>query len=81
MFPNLPKSYDLILIDGPGGHSHGWGRGGFKKHIDKFNTDVPMIFDDIHRAEEGLLISLISEHVKRDYELIDRHTGVIHGKP
>ena len=78
IFPNLPESYDLILVDGPGGP---FGRGGFYKHIDKLNTDVPMIFDDIHRAEEGLLISLISEHVKRDYELIDRYTGVIHGKP
>ena len=80
MFPNLPKSYELILIDGPGGHTHGWGRGGFRKHIDKFNTDAYMVFDDINRAEESLLMVSISEYLERDYEVIDKNTGVIRGK-
>ena len=80
LFPNLPKSYDLILIDGPGGHTHGWGRGGFRKHIDKFNTDAYMVFDDINRAEESLLMISISEYLERDYEVIDKNTGVISGK-
>jgi hypothetical protein len=80
LFPNLPESYDLILVDGPGGHSHGWGRGGFYKHIDKFNTDVTIIFDDVHRAEEGMLLDLVSDYVGRDYEVIEHCTGVILGK-
>ena len=80
LFPYLPKSYDLILIDGPGGHSHGWGRGGFYKHIEKFNTDVHMVFDDVHRADEGMLMEIVSEYVERDYEVIDGYFGVIHGK-
>ena len=46
LFPNLPEDYDLILIDGPGGIGHGWGRGGFWKHIEKFKTDVHLVFDD-----------------------------------
>ena len=80
LFPNLPKSYELILIDGPGGHTHGWGRGGFRKHIDKFNTDAYMVFDDINRAEESLLMVSISEYLERDYEVVDKNTGVIRGK-
>ena len=81
LFPNLPKTYDLILIDGPGGIGHGWGRGGFWKHIDKFNTDVPMIFDDINRMSESDLMEKVSEYVDREYYVIDIYTGVIHGKP
>ena len=77
LFPNLPKKYDLILVDGPGGR---WGRGGFYKHIDKFNTDVPMIFDDIHRTQDSDVMEYISEYVDRDYRTIDLYTGVIDAK-
>ena len=77
IFPNLPESYDLILVDGPGGP---FGRGGFYKHIDKFNTDVPMIFDDINRIPDSEVMELVSEYVGRDYEVLDIHTGVICGK-
>ncbi len=80
LFPNLPKTYDLILVDGPGGWSHGWGRGGFWKHIDKFNTDVPMVFDDINRMPESDLMEKVSEYVDREYDVIDIYTGVIYGK-
>ena len=65
-------------MDGPGGWSHGWGRGGFFKHIDKLNTDVPMIFDDIKREDELMLIKEVSKYVGREYETIDSNTGVIY---
>tara|TARA_S200002703_G_scaffold138051_3_gene128148 strand:- start:530 stop:1045 length:516 start_codon:yes stop_codon:yes gene_type:complete len=78
LFPNLPKKYDLILVDGPGGR---WGRGGFYKHIDKFNTDVPMVFDDINRTQDSDVMEFISEYVDRDYRIIDLYTGVIDAKP
>ena len=72
------QKYDLILVDGPGGWHHGWGRGGFFKHIDKFNTDVPMIFDDVNREEELTLLKSVSAYVKRDYFILeDDITGVI----
>ena len=77
IFPNLPESYDLIFIDGPGGRP--WGRGGFWKHIDEFNTDVTMVFDDINRTQDSEVMERESEYVGRDYELIDRFVGVIHG--
>jgi len=78
LFPNLPKTYDLILIDGPGGWSHGWGRGGFFKHIEKFDTDVPMVFDDIQRPDELVLMKEVSKYVGREYVILeDGVTGVI----
>ena len=55
--------YDLILIDGPEGRI---GRGGFYKHLDFFNTSVPMIFDDIGREAEMELLKKVSQKVKRD---------------
>ena len=69
LFPNLPKSYDLILIDGPGGSR--WGRAGFLKHIDQFNTDVPLLFDDAHRTSEEILVKKTSEFLGRPYKILD----------
>ena len=80
LFPNLPKKYDLILIDGPG--CNAYGRGGFLKHISKFNTDIPMIFDDVQDDKKGkLLIEKVSEHVNRPWKLLEsdlkQQTGYI----
>ena len=73
IFPNLPSTYDLILIDGPGGGTYG--RGGFLKHIEKFNTNVPMIFDDVHVEDKGLaLMKKVSEYVGREYKILETDT-------
>ena len=78
LFPKLPSHYDLMLIDGPGGWRHGWGRGGFFKHIDKFNTSVPMVFDDIDRPDELRLIKEVSNYLGKKYIILeDGATGVI----
>lgn len=71
---NLPKHYDLILIDGPNGI---FGRGGFLKHIDMFNTSVPIIFDDINRHTERALMIKVSEHIGRPWIALDENTGYI----
>lgn len=71
---NLPEHYDLILIDGPNGM---FGRGGFLKHIDMFDTTVPMIFDDINREPERQLMIKISELLNRPYMELDKYTGYI----
>jgi hypothetical protein len=71
---NLPESYDLILVDGPNGS---FGRGGFLKHIDMFNTNVPIIFDDINRECEMQLMIKVAEHIKRKYYILDDKTGYI----
>lgn len=74
IFSNLPKSYDLILIDGPGGSR--WGRGGFYKHIDEFNINVPMIFDDVNRGEERELVKKVSDHLNRPFRFLESDTSV-----
>ena len=66
--------YDLILIDGPNGRI---GRGGFLKHIDIFNTNVPIIIDDAGREAEKQLMIKISEVLKRPYKNLDEATGYI----
>ena len=49
VFSNIPKKYDLILVDGPKGAKY---RAGIDEHWDKFNTNVPLLFDDTHRKKD-----------------------------
>lgn len=62
----LPKNYDLILIDGPTGDI---GRGGFYLHLDLFNTNTIMIFDDVNRKPEYELMVLVSEKLNRPFNV------------
>ena len=72
---NLPNKYDLILVDGPNGM---FGRGGFYKHLDLFNTNVPIIFDDINREPERILMEKVSKKLNKDHIILDdKATGVI----
>jgi hypothetical protein len=41
----LPKSYDMIIVDGPAGST--FSRYGFVEYLHLFNK-VPVLFDDIH---------------------------------
>ncbi len=67
--------YDLIFIDGPEGK---YGRGGFLKHINLFNTNVPMVFDDVNRPAELALIQKVSKLLDKPYSILqDKITGVI----
>lgn len=49
VFSEIPKEYDLILVDGPMGQDL---RSGIDKYWDKFNTNVPLLFDDTHRKKD-----------------------------
>jgi hypothetical protein len=70
---HMPLTYDLILVDGPNG---AFGRGGFLKHLDMFNTNVPIIFDDINREEWHLMVE-VSNILNRPYKELDKYTGYI----
>jgi hypothetical protein len=67
-------TYDLILVDGPNGLI---GRGGFLKHLNLFNTNVPIIFDDINREAESQMMIKISEILNKPYKKLDKSTGYI----
>ena len=72
---SLPDEYDLILVDGPNGQ---FGRGGFYKYLDWFNTDVPIIIDDIGRECEFVMMEKISEKLNIPYIVLPCDTvGVI----
>ena len=65
--------YDLLFIDGPEGK---YGRGGFLKHIDMFNVNVPIIFDDINRPGELELMEKVSKKLNRPFVILeDKVTG------
>jgi len=71
---NLPEDYQAILIDGPNGM---FGRGGFLKHIELFNTNVLLIFDDINRESELELMKAVSKKIGKPYSILDYATGYI----
>lgn len=70
----LPKSYDLILIDGPPGNSsrNHDGRMGFIYNLDLFNLDdVIVIFDDLHRKIDYYNMMLFIKKTNRKYEIFN----------
>jgi hypothetical protein len=59
----LPRSYDLILVDGPVGSEP---RAGFIKNIWLFNTNVPIIIDDTWREVERKMAIDLAVMLKKD---------------
>ena len=59
----LPTEYDLLLIDGPTGHTPEYDdcRLGILDHLELFNMEVPLLVDDIDRPEELELFNILSE--------------------
>lgn len=53
----LPQEYDLLLIDGP---PKVIGRAGLVDHFGIFRSDVPVVFDDLHRPLEQKLVRQIA---------------------
>jgi hypothetical protein len=72
----LPKDYQLILIDGPMGC---YGRGGFLEFFNLFDSKVTIIFDDVNRPDEVALAHKVSKLVGRPLRIIKAHKsfGVI----
>lgn len=58
----LPDHYDFILVDGPTG---GIGRMGFYTNLKIFNTNVPILFDDIHAKKHYELFIKVAEKINR----------------
>lgn len=64
----LPEHYDLILVDGPPGNI---GRYGFFLNIKLFNTNVPLIFDDVNRPAEYKLLIDVAKYLNRPYQIFE----------
>ena len=63
----IPKDYDFILVDAPPAFTEE-ARMGFYHNINLFNTNVPIIIDDTHRAGEKRLANYLKKHLGKDYE-------------
>jgi hypothetical protein len=70
VFDNIPKEYDLLLIDGPGGSNY---RNNISKYWDRLNLEVPMIFDDTHRGKELAFAKETAERFNKSIEIIPGH--------
>jgi len=69
VFNNIPKDYDLIIVDGPKGHIR---RPGIDKHWDKLKTNVPIILDDTQRAPD-------KQHAVNVANMLNKEWKEIHG--
>lgn len=68
----LPKHYDLILIDGPGAKI----RKNIEHRSELFNWNVPVIIDDMQ--EDYLLesaLKLVTNNIKRPYQIMEGGSG------
>jgi len=72
----LPKSYDLLLVDGPPKN-----RSGFIKYFELFRADVPIIFDDVNRSRDMTVMTKIAARLSRPYTVYGlheaKHFGII----
>jgi len=56
----LPRDYDLILVDGPVGSEP---RAGFKNNLGLFKTNVPIIIDDTWRdVEKQMAVDIAAKY-------------------
>lgn len=52
------EKYDAIIVDGP---QSNYGRGGFATHIDLFDTDTLIYFDDVHRSWDFRVMGRVAQ--------------------
>lgn len=75
----LGRHYDLVLVDGP---PRNYGRTGFIHHINLFKlSDIPIIFDDMHRRDEMVLARRVAAELKRDLLIKNNGYEIIGHKP
>lgn len=67
----LPEKYDVIIIDGPPSKINGKRneRMGFYDNLDMFDTNATMVFDDLHRKRDKLLLDNVCKKLDRDAEI------------
>lgn len=69
---HLPSEYAAILIDGPPGPI---GRQGFAQHLNLFNTNTMLIFDDVQRKAELNLLKEVAQKLNKSYKVFHCKDG------
>ena len=69
----VPNDYDLIIVDGPPNNpdTQVIGRHGFIENISMFNTNVPIIFDDVNRDDEYKNMLDAAAVLNKNYEVFE----------
>lgn len=67
VFSNIPKNYDLIIIDGPGGSDL---RPGIDQYLHLLNTNTPIILDDTHRHKDKDHAINVAKLLNKEYQEI-----------
>lgn len=68
VFDNIPKKYDLILVDGPMNSQY---RDGICQFWDKLDTSVPIIFDDTHYGPDREVALRAAKDLNKEWVEID----------
>jgi len=64
----LPKDYDLLLVDGP---PSDFRRTNFINHITKFNKEAIWVFDDLQREYDLITYKKVCEMLEKEEKIID----------
>jgi hypothetical protein len=63
--------YSFILVDGPAGEGNRWE---FYTNIALFNTNIPIVIDDINRNGERKLFNALSIKLKKKKVIVDSYS-------
>jgi hypothetical protein len=58
----LPKEYDLLIIDGPVGNN----RGNFVHFMEYFKKDVPYVIDDTNRGGDKQMALKVAKELNKE---------------
>jgi hypothetical protein len=70
VFDNIPKEYDLLIVDGPAGTGN---REGIESYWDRLNLNVPILMDDTHRIKELTFAQTTSKKLNKELTIIPGH--------
>lgn len=70
VFDNIPKEYDLLIVDGPAGTGN---REGIESYWGKLNLNVPIIMDDTHRTKELTFAQKTAKKLNKELTIIPGH--------
>lgn len=67
--------YDLIIVDGP---PRNFGRSGFLTNLKLFSCDSkPVIFDDMHRADDLYIARRVAAELERDLLIVNNGFEIV----
>lgn len=69
LFPNMPESYSLLIVDGPIGNN----RGNFTNFCERFDSGVPFLIDDTQRAIDKNMALEVAKKLNKSVTEVTGH--------